>query len=154
MRNTVYEFYDDTPPSQIIWNTISENGVAGLCFLPCGTTVNDPQHVEPLSNKLKMHMHDLYAERCSLPLIKSCDRLSSKKQGQGPEMVDNSPDFNQIENVLAKAKDTLAEKQSSSAKDLTRMIKEVWVKELSKEHTKNLIHSMLRRLKEVIKSGV
>ena len=44
------------PPSQIIWGAISENGVAGLYFLPHGTTINGPRYVELLAEKLKIHM--------------------------------------------------------------------------------------------------
>ena len=44
------------PPSQMIWGAISENGVAGLFFLPLGTTKNGPRYVELLEEMLKTHM--------------------------------------------------------------------------------------------------
>ena len=43
-------------------------------------------------------------------------------------------------------KDKVAEKQSSSLPDLCRAIKEVWVKEISKEYCAELVKSMPRRL--------
>jgi len=50
-------------------------------------------------------------------------------------------------------KNKVAEKHPSSAKDLVKVIKEVWVKEISQEFCRNLVHSMPRRLKVVIKNG-
>jgi len=49
-------------------------------------------------------------------------------------------------------KNKVAEKHPSSAKDLVKVIKSVWVKEISQEFCKNLVHSMLQRLQEVIKN--
>ena len=43
-------------PSQMIWDAISEHGVAGISFLPPGTTMNGPRYVELLAEKLKVHM--------------------------------------------------------------------------------------------------
>ena len=50
-------------------------------------------------------------------------------------------------------KNKVAEKHPLSAKDLVNVIKEVWMKEISQEFCRNLVHSMPRRLQEVIKTG-
>ena len=47
-------------------------------------------------------------------------------------------------------KDKVAEKQPLSLPDLCRAIKEVWVKEISKEYCANLVNSMPRRLAAVL----
>jgi len=64
----------------------------------------------------------------------------------------NSPDLNPIENLWAKMKDLVAEKQPSSGKALINTIKEVWVKEISTDYCSSLIASMPRRLQAVIKA--
>ena len=63
----------------------------------------------------------------------------------------NSPDLNPIENLWAQMKDSVAEKQPSSAKALVSTIKEVWVKEISEGYCASLVDSMSRRLQAVIK---
>ena len=50
-------------------------------------------------------------------------------------------------------KNKVDEKHPSSAKDLVKVIEEVWVKEISQEFCRNLVHSMPRRLQEVINTG-
>ena len=50
-------------------------------------------------------------------------------------------------------KNTVAQKHPSSAKDLVKVIKEVWVKEISQQFCRNPVHSMPRRLQKVIKNG-
>ena len=64
-----------------------------------------------------------------------------------------SPDLNPIGNLWTNMKNKVAQKHPSSAKGLAKMIKEVWVKEISQEFCRNLVHSMPRRLQEVIKTG-
>jgi len=56
------------PPSQMIWGAISEHGVAGIFFLPPGTTMNGPRYVELLVEKLKINM-----------AVHNCSVLSSCK---------------------------------------------------------------------------
>ena len=65
----------------------------------------------------------------------------------------NSPDLKPIENLWTNIKNKVAEKHASSAKDLVKVIKEVWVKEIFQEFCRNLVYSMPRRPQEVIKTG-
>ena len=48
------------PPDQMVWGTMSRNGVAALNFLPPGITINGPKYVQMLSEKLKLYLqvHD------------------------------------------------------------------------------------------------
>ena len=47
---------------------------------------------------------------------------------------------------------TVSEKRPSSGEELVKVIKEVWVKEISKECCQSLIGSILRRMEAVIKT--
>ena len=63
----------------------------------------------------------------------------------------NSPDLNPTENLWMVVKNKVIEKQTSSAKELEKAIKEVWVKEITPEYCRKLIQSMPKRLNDVIK---
>ena len=49
-------------------------------------------------------------------------------------------------------KNKVSEKQPTSGAELVKVIKEVWVKEISKEYCQSLIDSMPRRIEAVIKN--
>ena len=51
-----HDFFDETFAKSDDWGAVLENGVAGLFFLPHGTTMNGPRYVELLEEKLKIHM--------------------------------------------------------------------------------------------------
>ena len=146
------------PPSQMIWCTISEHGVTGISFLPPGTTMNGPRYVKLLGEKLKIYMA---VHNCTIFMQDGapCHRSKVAKTFLGENRIKvldwpgNSPDLNPIENLWTNMKNKVAEKHPSSAKDLVKVIKEVWVKEISQEFCRNLVHSMPRRLQEVIKTG-
>ena len=63
----------------------------------------------------------------------------------------NSPDLNPIKNLWMVVKNKVAEKQASSAKELKKAIKEVWVKKITPEYCRKLVESMPKRLNDVIK---
>ena len=62
-----------------------------------------------------------------------------------------SSDLNPIENLWALMKAKESEKQPSSLEALRKVIKEVWVHEISSDYGLNLFSSMPRRLQEVTK---
>ena len=118
------------PPSQMIWDAISENFVAGLFFSAHGTTMNDLRYVKLLEEKLKIHMA---VRNCTVFMQNGapCHRSKvditflAKNKIKVLDWPGNSPGLNPIKNLLTNLKDKVAERQSSRAKDLVEVIEEV-----------------------------
>ena len=68
------------------------------------------------------------------------------------EWPGNTPDLNPIENLWAVLKNKVADKHSSNISTLIEAIKLVWICEIPEEFCKNLIESMPKRMKAVIKA--
>ena len=67
------------------------------------------------------------------------------------EWPGNNPDLNLIENLWSTMKRKVAEQQSYSFLGLQHATKKVWVKNLDVKYSRELILSMLKRIKSVIK---
>ena len=65
--------------------------------------------------------------------------ISSKSKVEVLDWHKNSPDLNRIKNLYSCRKNTVTEKQPSSAKELATAIKKVWVKEISTEYCAFLV---------------
>ena len=145
------------PPSVMIWGGMSQNGTAGLFFLPTGTTMNGQRYLDLLKNKLELHMA---VHNCTVFMqdgapchrAKIVTQFLKSKKIRILDWPGNSPDLNPIENLWSILKDKVSEKQPTSAKMLEQAIKEVWVRELSNEYCQSLVESMPRRLEAVIKA--
>jgi len=120
--------------------------------------MNGSHYVELLAEKLKIHMA---VHNCTIFMQHGapCHRSKVAKTFLAENRIKvldwlgNGPDLNTIENLWTNMKNKVAEKHPSSAKDLVKVIKEVWVKEISQQFCRNLVHSMPRRPQEVIKNG-
>ena len=143
------------PPSQMIWGAMSKNGTAGSYFLTPGTTMNGSKYVELLKNKLLVHMnvHNTIIFMQDGALCHRSKIVKKFLEENHVTMLDwpgNSPDLNPIENLWAKMKDLVAEKQPSNEKALNQCIKGVWVQKISENYCNSLIESMPHRLQAVI----
>ena len=146
------------PPSQMIWGAMSAKGTAGLYFLTPGTTINGAKYLDLLKDKLKLHMdvHVCYTfmhDGAPCHKAKVVTSYLKKEKVEVLPWPGNSPDLNPIENLWKILKDKVAEKQPTSAKHFCKIIKEVWVMEMTPAYCQTLIHSMPSRIEAVIKNG-
>ena len=114
------------PPTLMIYGTMSANGMAGIYFLKPGTTINDVNYAQLLKDKLPTHM----AIHQSLIFMHDgapCHQLKIVKQF----FIKKS---HQDQNLWSKMKDLVSQKQPGSSSELVKVIKEVWVKEISGEY--------------------
>ena len=84
--------------------------------------------------------------------IKSGFGMSSEKQGvvKVLDWPENSPDLNPIGNLWSYMKNKIAQKQTSSGKEVVTAIKEVCVKEISTEYCESEVNSMPSYLAAVV----
>ena len=139
----------------MIWGAMSKNGTAGLYFLTPGTTMNGSKYVELLKNKLLVHMNvhnAIIFMQDSAPCHRSkiVKKFLEENHVTTLDWPGNSPDLNPIENLWAKMKDLVTEKQPSNGKALNQCIKGVWVQDISENYCNSLIKSMPHRLQAVI----
>ena len=152
--------YHETPPpqSQMIWGAMSQHGIGGSFFLPSGTTINGEKYVQLLSDKLQLHMQ---VHRCNIFMQEGAPCHRSKlvtnflknKKVKVLDWPGNSSDLNPIENLWKVRRIKPRKSSLQSLPDLCRAIKEVWVKEISKEYCANLVKSLPRRLAAVIQNN-
>ena len=134
---------------------MSANGKGGIYFLKPNTTMNGAKYAELLKDKLLTHtaihqslifMHD--GAPCHRSKI--VKQFLTEKHIKILDSSGNSPNFNPIKNLWCKVKDLMSQKQPGSSSKLVKVIKEVWVKEISGEYCESLIYSMPYRLQAVI----
>ena len=97
-------------PIVMIWGGISVNGMARQFFLPPEMTSNGQKYHDLLNDKLKLYT---IVHKCTIFME---DGVSG-----------NNPDLNFKENLWIVLKNKVSKKQPSSAKELKKAIKEIWV---------------------------
>ena len=115
---------------------MSAKGRDGFYFLPSGGTINGSKYVELFEEKLVLHME---IHHCTIFMHDGapCHKSRLEQQfldSQHIKVLDwpgNSPDLNPNENLRAIMKAKVFEKQPLSLEALRKMIKEVWVHEIS-----------------------
>ena len=110
------------------------------------------KYVEMLSEKLKLHMH-VYKSKifrlCRTAHLANVFKSQKAFWKSNIELLDwpgNSLDLNQIENLWTNMKNKVSEKQPLSAAEFIKVIKKVWIKEISKEYYQRLIDNKPRRM--------
>ena len=137
------------PPSHKVWGAFFRSNTAGLYFLLPGSTINSSRYVKLLEEKFKILLN-IHQETVFMHDGAPCHRFKAVKQSLAKKRLAtldssaNSPGLN----ILRIYEKWIADKQSLSA----GVIKEQWVKEISKHYCEKLISSILRRIHEVIES--
>ena len=134
---------------------MSASGTAGIYFLKPGTTMNGAKYAELLKNKLPTHMpihQSLIFMHDGAPCLwsKIVKQFLTENHIKILDWLGNSPNLNPIENLWSKMKNLVSQKQPGSSSELVKVIKEMWVKEISGKHFESLIYSMPHRLQAVI----
>lgn len=146
------------PPKVMVWGAISANGRCGLSFLPPKTIMNGQKYLEILKEKLPAFMeikNTTIFQQDGAP-CHTCKSVKSWLETEDFELLQpwpgNSPDLNPIENCWTTLKMKVSEKLPTSFAHLCEAIKEVWVKEISVDYCRKLVHSMPDRIDEVLKN--
>ena len=119
--------------------------------------MNRPKYVELLSDKLKLYMevhnYNIFMQDKALC---HCSKVAIKFPAQNkvkvPKWPGYSPELNPIKNLSTELKNKVSERQPSSVPELAGVIKEVWVREISKEYCQSLIKSVPRRMAAAIRN--
>ena len=117
--------------------------------------MNGAKHAELLKNKLPTYMA-IHQSRIFMHDGAPCHQSKIFKQFLTENHIKildwpgNSPDLSLIENLWFKMKDLVSQKHPGSSSELVKVIKEVWVKEISGEYCESLIYSMPQQLQAVI----
>ena len=100
--------------------------------------MNGPKYVKMVADKLKIHMQ-VYKRKIFMQGDAPChsskvsNNFLDNNNIELLEWTGNSPDFNSIENLRTNLKNKVLEEQLSSNSKLVKVMKEVWVKEISKD---------------------
>jgi|SRR5215469_10457883 len=145
------------PASIMVWGCFSYFGLGGLYFLPKNTTMNGERYLNMLKEKLQMSMHILRTttfQQDGAPchrgkIVKEWFNVNKIKLLEWPG---NSPDLNPIENLWLIIKNKLKDYDTGSLPKLEKAIKTIWCTKLSRELCQNLVNSMPKRLKQVIRN--
>lgn len=145
-------------PKVMVWGAMSVLGRAGLWFMPKDTTINGAVYLGILKEKLPpfMEIHQTSIFQHDGAPCHQTKAVSDWLRSQGYQVLGpwpgNSPDLNVIENVWVTLKRSVAARNPTSADDLVKKIKDVWVSEITQEYCRNLVHSMPRRIAAVLRS--
>lgn len=145
-------------PSVMVWGAISAMGRCGLHLFGKGEKVNAEKYIAVLESKVKVHMNasgTSIFQQDSAP----CHTAKSVKKWFTdnnvhvlPDWPSSSPDLNVIENCWELMKKKVAAHRPTSEEDLKKILKTVWVTEITPSYCKTLVHSMPARIHAVIQN--
>ena len=107
---------------------------------------------ETKTSPASSQLSNIYAGWRPLPPFQSCKGFLDNNNNELFVWSKNNPDRNPIENLWTNMKNKVSKEQPPFDAELVKVMKEVWVKEISKEYCQRLIKRMLKRMEAVIKN--
>lgn len=145
-------------PQVMVWGCFAYNGRGGLHFLSQNQMMNAKLYQTILEDKLPDWMRRLQCnvfQHDSAPCHKA-KTVTQWFKANNIEVLDwpsYSPDINPIENLWGIVKQKLSNVDITSLPHLRQEITRIWCLEVTKELCQNLISSMPRRIKAVLKNN-
>ena len=126
--------------------------------MPKNTTINGAVYLSLLEDKLMTHMAILGSTEfqhdgapCHWAALVTRWLAEQHISVLGP-WLGSSPDLNPIENLWVLMKEKVARAKPSSGNELIRIIKKVWVEDITPDYCERLARSVPRRIKAVLTS--
>ena len=145
-------------PSIMVWGSFSASGRGNLWFLPQNTTMRAANYRTVLQERL-LPMMNIRQTSIFMHDGAPCHTAKSVKrwlQGQSVTVLSpwlgNSPDLNPLENLWYILKRRVAQYNPTSLQHLRQIIRDVWCREIDPEMCKRLVHSMPKRVRQVLKN--
>lgn len=163
-KNTRYESRYVVPavknsPKVMMWGAISSSGGSGMWIQPPQTTINASGYIRILEENLLPSFGvrgATHFQHDGAP-CHSAKSVKAWLQKNGIQMVGpwpgNSPDLNPIEHCWVMLKSGVRKLQPTSLSDLVLKLSHVWENDICPDVCDNLIASMPRRIKAVLKAN-
>ena len=146
------------PPAVMVWSAITAQGRCGLEVSEKGVKVNAARYIAVLDAKVKVHMNitgTTLFQQDSAP-CHTAKVVQKWFQDNNIETLQNwhpsSPDLNPIENCWNLMKRKVAAHHPSSETDLNKILKQVWINEITPDYCQKLVHSMPLHIAAVLKN--
>jgi len=141
----------------MIWGCFSSFGRGRLHFVPKGTTINAVKYRDILEDKLLLAMdtHNttiFQHDNAPCHAAKSVSQFLDRHKIQVLDWPGNSPDLNPIENLWNVIKRKVRAKNPKTVDELKQAIVQVWVRDITPDYCRKLVHSMPKRISEVKKN--
>ena len=140
----------------MVWGCISGKGRGSLWIIPKNTTITSKVYLDILKEKLEPSMTILGCDTfqqdgAPVHTAKIVKTWLSEKNIKVLDWPGCSPDLDVTENcwmILKKVADT----HPASLADLNKVIKDVWMTEITSEYCENLVKPMSKRTQAVVKN--
>lgn len=144
------------PQKIMVWGCFSAFGRGSLYFIPANVTVNAQKYLAILQSKLPLTMN-IHSVTCFQQDGAPAHTAKLVKKWLSDNDIDvldwpgNSPDLNPIENLWELLKRRLAKRSPKNLQDVRYWLTHIWCQEISKELCLNLVNSMPRRIRDVLR---
>lgn len=150
--------YIKNPEKRMFWGCFHHNGVGSL--YPIKGIMNADSYMQVVNTKVENDMADAFPagegifqhDLAPCHTANKVKKLFAEKGIRVLEWPGNSPDLNPIENLWAIVKLEARKRDCTTMDKMTQSLIDIWYSEpILKHHCSQLIDSMPRRIKEVIK---